>query len=560
MPRPPAAERRMAEATASDDRIGRASAIIASGTLVSRVLGFVNITMLAWVIGLQNPGANAFSLANNLPTNLFALIAGGLMSAVLVPQIVRAAGHDDGGQAFVNRLLTLGITVFLGAGIVATLLAPVLVPLYTIQGPNSAFDEATVRLATAIAFWCLPQVFFYALYSLLGEVLNARRVFGPYTWAPVVNNVVMVAVLVVFAIAFGVDPAHTDPASWTPQQIALLGGGATLGIAAQTLVLTLFWRRTGLRFRPDFRWKGVGLAATGKAAGWTFGMIVVTQLTGLPQSNVASLAGQHDASIAVLSTTWLLFVLPHSILTLSIATPYFTRMSAHAHAGDLELLRADLSSSLRTILLLVTGAGAAIATAAIPFGAFFGKSDAEVVGISSVLIAYLVGLVPFSTMFVLQRTFFALGDTRTPFFIQLVQAAAFTAAAVAVALWMPPHLIAVGIALSTAIASTVQALTLAIVLRRRIGSLDGRRILVRLALFLAAAVVAILVGVGVLALLGGFSGGFAVAGPATAFVSIAVIGAVVLAVYGALLLVTRVPELRAGLVPLRTLAARIRRR
>lgn len=550
----------MAEPAAPAERIGRASALIASGTLVSRVLGFVNITMLAWVIGLQNPGANAFSLANNLPTNLFALIAGGLMSAVLVPQIVRAAGHDDGGQAFVNRLLTLGITIFLGAGIIATLLAPVLVPLYTIQGPDSAFDAATVRLAVAIAFWCLPQVFFYALYSLLGEVLNARRVFGPYTWAPVVNNLVMISVLVVFASVFGTDPAHIDPATWTPQQIALLGGGATLGIAAQTVVLMLFWRRTGLRFRPDFHWKGVGLSATGRAAGWTFGMIVITQLTGLLQSNVASLAGANDASIAVLSTTWLLFVLPHSILTLSIATPYFTRMSAHASQGDLTLLRADLSSSLRTILLLVTGAGAAIATAALPFGAFFGKSDAEIVGISSVLIAYLVGLVPFSTMFVLQRTFFALGDTRTPFLIQLVQAVAFTAAAVAVALWMPPQFIAVGIALSTAVASTVQALTLAFVLRRRIGGIDGRRILVRLALFLAAAVLAILVGVGVLALLGGFSGGFAVADPRTAFVSIAVIGIVVLGVYGLVLLAARVPELRAGLVPLRTLADRIRRR
>ena len=548
----------MAEAADAGDRIGRASALIASGTLVSRVLGFVNITVLVWVIGAQNPGANAFSLANNLPTNLFALIAGGLMSAVLVPQIVRAAGHDDGGQAFVNRLLTLGITVFLGAGVAATLLAPVLVPLYTVEG--RAFDEAAIRLAIAFAYWCLPQVFFYALYSLLGEVLNARKVFGPYTWAPVVNNLVMVTVLVVFAAAFGTDPAHRDPATWTPVQIALLGGGATLGIAAQTVVLILFWRRTGLTFRPDFHWKGVGLGATGRAAGWTFGMIVITQLTGLLQSNVASLAGRDDPSITVLNITWLLFVLPHSILTLSIATPYFTRMSGHAHRGELDLLRADLSSSLRTILLLVTGAGAAIATAAIPFGAFFGKGPSEVVGISSVLIAYLVGLVPFSTMFVLQRTFFALGDTRTPFLIQLVQAAAFTLAAIAVALWMPPQLVAVGIALATAVASTVQATTLALVLRRRIDGLDGRRVMLRLSIFVAAAVVAILVGVGVLALLGGFTGGFAVANSFSAFVSIAAVGSVVLAVYGLVLFVARVPELRAALAPLGGLAARIRRR
>jgi len=538
----------MADAPSADG-IGRSSALIASGTLVSRALGFVNVTALVWVLGAQNPGANAFSLANNLPTNLFALIAGGLMSAVLVPQIVRAAGHDDGGQAFVNRLLTLGLTVFLGAGLLATLLAPVLVPLYTVQGDDSAFDAATVRLAIALAYWCLPQVFFYAIYSLLGEVLNARNVFGPYTWAPVVNNLVMIAVLVLFATLFGASPAHDDPTSWTPQQVALLGGGATLGIATQTVVLTLFWRRTGLRFRPDFRWRGVGLRATGRAAGWTFGMIVITQLTGLLQSKIATLAGANDPSLAVLNITWLLFVLPHSILTLSIATPYFTRMSAAAHQGDLTRLRGDLSSSLRTIMLLVTGAGAAIGAAALPFGAFFGTSDAEIVGISSVLIAYLVGLVPFSTMFVLQRTFFALGDTRTPFFIQIVQAVTFTCGALAIAIWAPPPWIAVCIALATAVASSVQALTLATVLRRRIGGIDGRRILMRLAVFLAAAALAILLGVGMLWLLGGFSGGFAVANPGSSFIAIAIVGLTVLVAYGAILFLARVPELRRGLAP-----------
>ncbi|QEO09034.1 murein biosynthesis integral membrane protein MurJ [Protaetiibacter larvae] len=547
----------MAEPGAGPD-IRRASARIASGTLVSRALGFVNAALLVWTIGAQNPGANAFGLANTLPTNIFALIAGGLMSAVLVPQIVRAAGHDDGGQAFVSRLLTLGITVFFVAGLAATLLAPVLVPLYTVEG--RAFSAEAIQLAIALAYWCLPQVFFYAVYSLLGEVLNARGVFGPFTWAPVVNNLVMIVSLLSFGAIFGIAPAHDDPAGWTPQQIALLGGGATLGIAAQAVVLLLFWRRTGLRFRPDFHWRGVGLGATGKAAGWTFGMIVITQLTGLLQTNVASLAGPADPSIAVLNITWLLFVLPHSILTISIATPYFTRMSGHAHAGDLDQLRLDLSSSLRTILVLVTGAGAAIATAALPFGAFFGRDPGEIVGISSVLIAYLVGLVPFSTMFVLQRTFFALGDTRTPFLVQLVQAATFTLGATAAALFAPPSLIAVCIALATALASTAQALTLALVLRRRLGGVDGRRILARLALFLAAAVLAIGAGTGVLALLGGFSRGFAVAGPGSAFVSIILIGGVVLLVYGLVLSLTRVPELRAGLTPLRGLVARVRRR
>ncbi|PZQ89170.1 MAG: murein biosynthesis integral membrane protein MurJ [Leifsonia xyli] len=548
----------MTDEVAPRDRIGRASAVIASGTLVSRALGFLNATVLVWTIGVQNPAANAFSLANTLPTNIYALIAGGLTSAVIVPQIVRAAGHDDGGQAFVNRILTLGISLFLGIGVVTTLASPLLIALYT-NSSSQALSPSGLALAVTFGYWCLPQVFFYALYALLGEVLNARGVFGPFTWAPVANNVVMITSLVVFGAVFGVDPAHTDPAGWTSSQIALFGGGATLGIAVQALVLIAFWRRTGLGFRPDFRFRGVGLGTTGRAAGWIFGMILITQITIAVQSNVASLAGRYDPSIAVLNTAWLLFMLPHSILALSVATPFFTRMSAHAQAGKLDSLRDDLSSSLRTILLLVVGGGTAVGAAAMPLAAFFDANPSSVVGISSVLLAYLVGLVPFSTMFVLQRAFFALGDTRTTFFIQLVQGVVAVLALLAVAFLVAPgrpDLVGVGVALCTSVASTVQAIVLAVVLRHRIRGIDATRVLLRLALFLAAAVVAVAAGVGVLALLGGFSGGFAVADRLSAFVSIVLVGGTVLVVYGAALLAARVPEARAGLGPLRRILGR----
>jgi putative peptidoglycan lipid II flippase len=283
-------------------------------------------------------------------------------------------------------------------------------------------------------------------------------------------------------------------------------------------------------------------------------MIVITQLTILAQNNVASLAGRDDPSIAVLNVSWLLFMLPHSILALSVATPFFTRMSAAASAGDLGSFRADLSSSLRTILLLVVGGGAAVGAAAIPLAAFFSLDPDTVVGISSVLLAYLIGLVPFSAMFVLQRAFFALADTRTPFFIQLVQGSVAVGALGVVAFVIAParpDLVGVAVAASPSVARV-----LGVVLRRRLRGIDGRRVLVRLALFLAAATVAILAGVGMLALLGGFSSGFAVADRFSAFVSIALVGGTVLVVYALALLAARVPEARAGLSPLRRILGR----
>jgi putative peptidoglycan lipid II flippase len=541
--------------------LGRASAVLASGTLVSRALGFVSAAVLAWTIGQTGQGANAFAIANQLPNNIYAIVAGGLLSAVLVPQIVRAAHHADGGQRFVNRLVTLGIVVFLAVTLLATLCAPLLVTVYAGQG-GRALTGGGVALAVTFAYWCLPQIFFYALYSLMGEVLNARAVFGPFTWAPVLNNVVAIAGLLVFAALFGVAPAHRDPASWDAAKVGLLAGTATLGVAAQALILIAFWRRTGLGFRPDFRWRGVGLGGAGKAAAWTFGMILVTQLAGIVQSQVAVSAGVDDPSVAVLRNAWLIFMLPHSIVAVSIATPYFTRMSAHARDGRLDALRADLSSSLRTVILLIFGAAVALAAAALPFAAFFAHGTREILGIGGVLLAYLLGLVPFSTQFLVQRTFYALGDTRTPFFVQLLQSALFVTGALTVLL-LPPSAIAAGIAVVTSLAGIVQALVLTALLRRRLGGIDGRRVMRRFGAYALATVPAAIAGLLVLWALGGLrpfgigANGFALdSGRIASLVAVAIVGGATGLVYLTALWVARVPELRELASPLRRLLRR----
>jgi putative peptidoglycan lipid II flippase len=526
--------------------VRRASAVLAAGTLVSRVLGFASAAVLAWAIGAQNPGANAFTVANQLPNNIYAIVAAGVLSAVLVPQIVRAGLHADGGQVFLNRLVTLGVVVFLGATVVATLSAPLLVDLYTVDSPSGALGGGR-ELAIAFAYWCLPQIFFYALYSLLGEVLNARNVFGPFTWAPALNNVVVIASIAVFAVLFGIHPAHDDPASWTTPQIVLLAGSATLGIAAQALVLLLFWRRTGLGFRPDFRWRGVGLGGTVRAAGWTFAMIVVTQLAGIVQTRIALTAGADDASVTGLRIAWLIFMLPHSIIAVSIATPYFTRMSADARDGDLVAVRTDLAASMRTIGMLVAGSAAALAAAALPFAAVFSSAPREVVGIGGVLLAFLIGLVPFSMVFLMQRAYYALGDTRTPFLFQLVHSGIFVAGALAVGAFAADAVVGAGIALVTSLAATGQAIVCAVLLRRRLGGVGGRRLVARFGIYLLATAPAAAAGIGILWLLGGLpagGGGFAVSGRLEGLVSVVAIGAVSMGVYLGVLALLRVPEVR----------------
>jgi putative peptidoglycan lipid II flippase len=528
--------------------IGRAGAVLAAGTLVSRVLGFVNAAVLSWAIGVQNTGASAFSVANTLPTNLFLLISGGLLSAVLVPQIVRAAHHDDGGSRYVSRLLTLAGTVFIVVTIVATVAAPALVTLYGNAGRTGQLGPAGFDLAIAFAYWCLPQILFYALYSLLGEVLNARGVFGPVTWVPAINNVVIIVAAIVFVNVYGADPAHVDVSTWGPGEIALIGGSATLGIALQTVGLILFWPKTGLRFRPDFHWRGVGLGGAGRAAAWTFGMLVISQIGAIVQNQVSLVPVSGDPSTRSVQLAWQLFILPHSIVTMSLAAPYFTRMSGHARDGRLADVRADLSESLRTVGLIIAGAGAAVACAALPFAAILTRTTHEAVGVGSVLLAYLIGLVPFSMLFLAQRTFFALGDTRTPFFIQIAQTGVFIVGAV-IASTQPSPVIAVGIALSTSISEFVQLFITLLVLRRRLGGLDGRRVLRRVGTFAAATIPAAAVGVLALWALGGIPGagaGFAFSGKEAAVLSVVTVGAVAMLVYLGVLALLRVPELRAA--------------
>jgi putative peptidoglycan lipid II flippase len=527
--------------------VGRASVILASGTIVSRILGFLSAALLVNTIGLLGAATNTFTIANQLPNNIYAIIAGGLLSAILVPQIVRASSQPDGGERFINRVVTLGVVVFLVIALAATLLAGPLVHLYAQQQSGSSgrgLTAADFQLAQAFAYWCLPQVFFYALYSLLGEVLNARKVFGPFTWAPVANNLIAIAGLVLFNVLFGaLNVKHAGSTIWTPGMIALLAGSATLGVLAQSVFLVLFWRRAGLHYRPEFRWRGVGLGRVGRAAFWTFLMILITQLAGIVQSNVSTLAGGHNASNSVLRNAWLIFMLPHGIITISIATPYFTRMSGHAHARDFDALRRDLGASLRTIGMLLLFACVALIVVANPFSAIFSTSANAIHALSPVLVAYLIGLLPFSVVFVLQRVFYALEDTRTPFLFQTFQSILLVAG-ILFSATLPSARIDLGIAISTTVADFALVAVAAILLRRRMHGLGSAPVVRSYLVFVLAMVPAAAAGIALDFALGAFSGGYALSGVVPAVVSVAVIGISMAVVYFGALALLRAPELR----------------
>jgi putative peptidoglycan lipid II flippase len=528
--------------------LGRASALIAVGTLVSRVTGLLRAMVLVTAIGAIGEASDAFTIANQLPNYVFQVISAGVLTAVIVPQVVQWSGHEDGGRAQLSKLFTLAAVLLFAVTALSLVAAPLLVQVFGAQW--SADQHA---LATAFSYWCLPQVFFYGMFALIGETLNARGVFGPYAWAPIANNIVSIAGFLVFIQMFGAR--RNDVADWDPAMIAVLAGVATLGIVVQTAVLVAFWRRTRLHLRPDFRWRGMGLGRLGHLASWTFLMLLVgLGVSTVQQMVISGASGQH-ASATIWYNGWLLYMLPYSLVIMSIGTPYFTRLSGHAAAGQDDLVRDDIRRSTRVLSLFAVVSAAVVMAASIPAVRIVADTRADAVAGAPVLIAFILALVPLAVQFIVQRTFYAYGDTRTPFFFTLAQASVAVLLTLAAQWLLPAELLAAGVALAQAVSSMVQVVLASWLLHRRLGTIGMSETVWAIVRFSLAAMPAAAAGVGVFLLSGGTSG-WMLAGMLQGVLGTCTIGAVVGGVYLAILALFRTPELTPAFDMVRRLVRR----
>ncbi|SDQ54801.1 murein biosynthesis integral membrane protein MurJ [Leucobacter chromiiresistens] len=471
----------------------RASAVMASGTIVSRVLGLAKAMLLAYAIGSVGArSADAFANGNLLPNTVYMILIGGVLNAVLVPQIVKAAQNSDGGAGYINKILTLVTTALVVITGLAMAAAPWIVRI-TVEG----WGEDQLALATAFAYWCMPQVVFYGIYTVMGEVLNARSRFGPFTWAPVLNNLIAIGGILVFIAMFGADPeGRLAVTGWTPEMIAVLGGSATLGIVAQALILFVSWRNAGIRFRPDFAWRGVGLGHTARLATWTLAMVVVMQVGGIVTNRIVAIGSGEGPSTSAMQNVWLIFMMPHSVIAVSLATAYFTRLAEWGQSGRMTEFRSDLSASLRQIALVMVYAAVILVTAAPFVGRIinFGALPEQVDMFAEALVAYAASLAAYSFLFVVQRAFYALSDTRTPFVFTTIQMVLVMALSLLLPVLVAPRHIGVSFAVIWSFATIVEALIATWLLRRKIGSIDGRRVAQSLTKYLIAAVPALAVG------------------------------------------------------------------
>ena len=446
---------------------------MAAGSLVSRVLGLVRNTLTVAVVGLNLVASDAWNAANTLPNIFHLLIAGGVLNAVIVPQITKAMRHEDGGVVYINRLLTLAVTVLAGVTLVLTLAAPLLISLLV----SGSWDSEARGLATAFAVLCLPQVFFYGLYTLLGQVLTAHNRFGMFMWAPGLANVVAIAGLGWFLVTGAELKAPVS--EWSPTMIAVLGGSATLSIAFQALILIPPLRATGLRYRPVWGIRGSGLGSASRMAMWAFAAVSIGQLGYLVNSRVLTGATQRaadqgieGAGLAAYANAYLLFMLPHGLVTVSLITALFTRFSHAAHDGDVRAVTADLRRGMMMPAVLLIPATAVIVLlaplvlAAVLPGTSRGATDASV----GVLVTMVLGLVPYGWFFLVQRAYYAYEDGRTPFALQLV----VTLIAVGVTLFgstQPAEHVATWVGVGQSLSNLAAAVIGLWLLRRRLGPL-----------------------------------------------------------------------------------------
>ncbi|MFJ2740272.1 murein biosynthesis integral membrane protein MurJ [Streptomyces sp. NPDC087440] len=443
----------------------RSSLLMAAGSLVSRATGFVRSAVVAAAIGTIGTVPDGYAVGNSLPTIVYMLLLGGALNAVFVPELVRAAKeHQDGGAAYTDRLITvcvLALLVITAAGVWA---APAIVGAYT------DYTGAQASMAVAFARYCLPQIFFLGVFTLLSQVLNARGRFGAMMWAPVLNNVVVIGV---FGLFLGLSLGGGG--LLTPSETALLGWGTTAGIAVQALALAPALRAARFRWRPRFDWRGSGLTRPLRSAGWLVLLVLANQGAYWVTTRLATAAGSsHGApGYGAYNNAYVLWLVPHGIVTVSLLTALLPRMSAAAADQDLAAVRGDVAYALRSTSAVIVPAACALLALAHPIMAVVyghgATSAADTAAMATILMAFAPGLLALSGQYVLARTFYALGDTRTPFLLNLVIVALNAGLSVTAAQVLPARWAVTGLAAAYSLALFAGWAVTGLVLSRRLG-------------------------------------------------------------------------------------------
>ncbi|HEY3264294.1 MAG TPA: murein biosynthesis integral membrane protein MurJ [Actinomycetota bacterium] len=449
----------------------RNTAVMSLGTALSRLTGFLRLTAAAAALG-SGVVASAYNAANVTPNIVYELVLGGILTSVFVPVFVEWLEKRGRGEAWdlARRVLTVAVVGLVLIAIAGILLAPWIMRLYYVAAPAPS-REASIEIGTFFLRWFMPQIVFYGVGAVATGLLNAHRRFAVPMFAPILNNLCVIATFTAFAWI------HTAP-SVTPETVSggqrlLLAVGTTLGVAAMTVALWPSLRGIGFRWRARFDWNDEGVRRLARLAAWVAVYVVANQVAYLV---VLVLAGQRPSWYTVYSYAFILFQLPYAIFAVSIFTALIPSMSSRWAERDVDGLRELLSRGLRMTAVVVLPAAAGYVALATPITALLlGHGEFRATALTAeTLRAFALGLVFFASFQLLTRTFYSMQDSRTPALVNMASAIVNIGLDVLYvnALGLGVQGLALGHASSYAFSTTVAV----VLLRRRLRGIDGARI------------------------------------------------------------------------------------
>ncbi len=456
--------------------LGRASTLMASGSMVSRALGVVRNALQIACIGGTGAASDAFATANTLPNIIFNLLSTGLLTAILIPQITRAMRRGEDGRKAIDSLLTLAFAAVGVVTLAAVLLTGPLIVAMGLTGP--ARD-----LGIAFAYLCLPQIFFYGAYAIWSQVLNVHGRFGITMWTPALANVVQIGGMVFFLSRYlGKAPADR----WTPEMVAVLAGTFTLGVALQALGLLPALRGSGFRWRPSLKVRGHGFRTAARVGAWMIASVAVSTIGGvITQAAINLVSGraratsveQHVAGVQVYQTAFMYFMVPHGIITVSLLTAMFPRLARSAQREDLAALRADVTRGVTLPALAMVPLSFAAVALAVPGIAVLTPSFTaeDVRGAALAFSLMALGLFPYGVVYLQQRYCMAREDGRTMWLFQLVVTGIQVLAAGAI-LVLPDAAGVPVVSAGQTLGNMIAAVAFLVFAQRQLGGLPLRRL------------------------------------------------------------------------------------
>ena len=422
---------------------------MALGTIASRITGLIRGLLLVAVLGTTLLG-DTYNIANTMPNILYNLIIGGALTAVFVPQFVRALKDADGGSAFISKLFTATLVLLGSLVLFSVLFAPLLVRLFA----SSYIGRPEFALTTLFMRYCLPQIFFMGLFALLGQVANANNKFGPMMWAPVVNNLVVIGT---FGYYLSLSP-HWSVRTISTHDATVLGIGTTLGYVVQVLVLIPVIRRTGLKLRFRFDWRDPELKKSLHMASWTLIFAAISQVGYLFTVNLsthAAIAAERahittGVGFTPYNNAYFIFILPHSIVTLSLVTALLPHLSQLVLEKKFTFVRDQLMNTIRLVGIMIVPAsiGFLLFGPLIARSLFFGISTTDANYVGFVLAGFSFGLLPMSINLIALRGLNAFENVRAQVWSNLVMNIASAVLSVIAALVLPAHWVTVGLAVA----------------------------------------------------------------------------------------------------------------